>query len=152
MSLNCYDLLNIEAVYSEVITHPCTVSLSHMRYNVKQIKNELLRFFHSHNFPILLFFFLYHVSVLTFVSFAYFSVFTFLILLPFSVSLQSDCSLGLSRLIFCQPVCLTCLFVRLLGLPGSVCPPASLHLAVCLSSSFFFSFYFYPVVCELTLE
>lgn len=149
MSLNCYDLLNIEAVYSEVITHPCTVSLSHMRYNVKQIKNELLRFFHSHNFPILLFF---SVSCLC-SDFCFLCIFlSVYILLPFSVSLQSDCSLGLSRLIFCQPVCLTCLFVRLLGLPGSVCPPASLHLAVCLSSSFFFSFYFYPVVCELTLE
>lgn len=72
----------------------------------------------------------------------YFSILTFL-------STLSDCSLGLSRLIFCQPVCFPCLLVCLpCRACLSVCPPASPHLIVCLLSSYACFFYFYPVVCE----
>lgn len=96
-------------------------------------------FFHLSSFPTL------HSETLS----AYFSqCLQFLYFFPLP-SPPSDCSLGLSRLIFCQPVRLCCWLVSLScpSLP-SVCPPASLHLALRLSSVFIsFFFYFYPVVC-----
>lgn len=100
---------------------------------------NLLIFFHLSSFPTL------HSETLS----AYFSqCLQFLYFFPLP-SPPSDCSLGLSRLIFCQPVRLCCWLVSLScpSLP-SVCPPASLHLALRLSSVFIsFFFYFYPVVC-----